>query len=570
MILSFPVLASSGSVPPTELIAGSQRGMSSNSVRASNFLTSESFAQSGLIISSSVRTVLDKCLESKISYTQHEMLHAMEQSINAGISETDTKHADIPFRMFNCFEALANRVSNSLEGNLKIKTSSGKSETEIENSFAPCEAALTICTDKKLGMFSLLSSLCSSTNVRPDVCLKLEDGSPVLLAEIVSTAPGGESASLKQTLMKSASNTIDMLRLYMNLRDSRIAEVSSVVLPKEGHTTTSAVIVTAKFCSDSWKFFVAFERVQKEDVCRQMESIILRHCDFLHTCPKYLGPWFLVRIYDLPVGFKQIASKHSIVLKTDKMRILKFTPRQNEQNQLLSLVIEKLGALDGVNGVAVTPEAVTRIKSLRFFDFPAVEPPLSREQICLCFSDFVVQSAIALRILHTTARIAHQDIRTFNIGYVRGPNREARVVFIDLDRSTFELTEPVATSKTIPQYQKPAKWPTDVEFDALRSDWRQWALMIWSLLDRKLETRIYGGGVTSSDMAFLDGILHGTGEPFDAMSEESLVAELRDWLGSAAVQALKRADPHIDSSTLTEQVLPNLFSPIQISIKTVN
>ncbi len=56
----------------------------------------------------------------------------------------------------------------------------------------------------------------------------------------------------------------------------------------------------------------------------------------------------------------------------------------------------------------------------------------------------------------------------------------------------------------------------------------------------------------------------------DAMSEESLVAELRDWLGSAAVQALKRADPHIDSSTLTEQVLPNLFSPIQISIKTVN
>ena len=298
-----------------------------------------------------------------------------------------------------------------------------------------------------------------------------------------------------------------------------------------------------------------FERIEKEDVCDRIEKIMFSHCAFLQSSPKHSGPWLLVRLPDLPKGMHQIASKHSIVLKTDNKRILKFTPRVPEKFRLLSLLVDVVGPVDGVNRVAVVPTARFKIKALTFFGFPAVEPPLSRDQIFLCFSDFVLKSAIALRILHTKDKIAHQDIRTFNIGYIR-VDGQARVVFIDLDGSTSELAGIVTsvTGNNCPQFQKPAYWPSDVKFDAQRSDWRQWALMVWSLLRRELEAKIYGGELAMSGMAFLDTILHGTGQMLDSLTEENLVAEVQTWLKSVDVQAVKKAMPHMDTSTLTEQV----------------
>ncbi len=134
----------------------------------------------------------------------------------------------------------------------------------------------------------------------------------------------------------------------------------------------------------------------------------------------------------------------------------------------------------------------------------------------------VVETAKALQTLHIVQKlhmvekIAHLDVRTFYVGYTlrAGPDWSqliARAVFIDLDRGTAEIDNEVVLRHFSVQSAMPSSWPKGVLFNARRCDWRQWALMVWSLLvnDADEVDKIYEGNLTMSGFEFLDNILCG-------------------------------------------------------------
>jgi hypothetical protein len=91
--------------------------------------------------------------------------------------------------------------------------------------------------EENIDEFNRLSGLATSNTVRPDIWFKTHrdrtlQNIPVFLSEIVSGT--GSNRSVKQTILKSVCNTVDLLRLYTNVFDSdaKVKEVSSIVFPK--------------------------------------------------------------------------------------------------------------------------------------------------------------------------------------------------------------------------------------------------------------------------------------------------------------------------------------------------
>ncbi len=464
----------------------------------------------------------------------------------------------------SCFSALAARVALSICA----------PKSEIELSRKPVNAKSDHrYRETAVSMFTDMSPLCTSLGVRPDFWIRMGD-IPLLLIEIVSGSQGRHS--VKQTLLKSICKTIDQLRLYKNSRDERISEVSSIVLPKSRGMNCGAVLVTVKFgIDDQWKFRLSFRKIAVADVAKQMETIIESNCAFLSTSMRS-APWYLLKFDSLPPGMQQHYSKHSIVLKdfhqNGKVRYYyKFSPRSREREQLSDLLLKtilapeeiKAGPLDGEKRVAVLPVGAAVINGLKFFRFPAVEPPLSNTPILRCFSQFAIQSALGLRALHVYDQIAHLDVRTFNTCFLlagKENSEQAKIVFIDLDRSTQNLDSKNRVSTVGAQYVKPPEWPNDVPFSARNCDWRQWALMLWSVLKPADEEIIYNGEINSSGQPFLDSILSGTLVGLDTKSDTELVSIIQGWLQSPDFGEIKPVSAEFDSTTLTDQVPENSFS----------
>ena len=155
----------------------------------------------------------------------------------------------------------------------------------------------TILTKAKKRMFLFSQSylhMCISTKIRPDIWFKVEIGAydiPVLMVEIVSGSQG--IPSLEQTIHKSICNTIDQLRLYMNLRISPITQMSSLVFPKHEGSSTGVTVVTVRFSPDSWKFCASFKNIQQFQVCSEMKDIVRQTSNFFCMVPHFqvLGIW---------------------------------------------------------------------------------------------------------------------------------------------------------------------------------------------------------------------------------------------------------------------------------------
>jgi hypothetical protein len=75
-------------------------------------------------------------------------------------------------------------------------------------------------TEQTIKAFLSLSPLTSSTVVHPDFWFKagVKTDIPVLLIEVVS---GKDVRALHQARLKSLSNTVDMVRLHMNMFDKQ-------------------------------------------------------------------------------------------------------------------------------------------------------------------------------------------------------------------------------------------------------------------------------------------------------------------------------------------------------------
>jgi hypothetical protein len=158
-------------------------------------------------------------------------------------------------------------------------------------------------------------------------------------------------------------------------------------------------------------------------------------------------------------------------------------------------------------------------------------------------------------------KIAHQDVRTFNVGYTlraeqHGTQAFARAVFIDLDRGTADIDLGVKLRTSGVQCVKPSSWPKEVMFSAKRCDWRQWALMVWSVLAHDVDEvcSIYAGKLIMSGFEFLDKILSGTQSDWDDISEVELLNRVTSWITSDEMKRAKESRPVLNTTTLVEEV----------------
>jgi hypothetical protein len=563
---------------------GSQLSRADESVRSSNLVSSDSILRCGLVDSALIR-LLPRCIESTNKYSQKEMIAKIAQDLNIesffdySLLTNDTNDSikiakeakELQKRLNYCSSFIADQISRELTKDpdaaaekITVKLAGDSNIVDIPFGRESYMRYSNQGKEQNVQLFTLLSSLCTSAVIRPDIWFHVRLGTadiPLLLIEIVSGSSG--ATSLEQTILKLYSNTIDQLRLYMSLRSSPVSEVSSMVFPKNRGLSTGVTVVTVRFCPDSWKFCASFDNIPISQVCTVMKNILRRHCNILrsYTSSSVSRPWYLVKIYDLPSKTVQIASKHNIVLKQERPGgtvYLKYSPRIRDREQLLELVDLKINSsLDGVNRVAVRPSSWERIKNHRFYVFPVVEPPLSKARILSCFPDFVVKSAEALQILHTLDGLAHLDIRTFNLGYIlvnRG--EDAKVVFIDLDSSTAELTNEAGNSESnVEQLRPPDSWPETVNFTVLRCDWRQWAMMIWALLQPSQEAKIYEGKLRKCPFPFLEDILNGITTDWDSLSSAELIGKINLWLQSDSFKAIIDQDTRIGESSLVAQVV---------------
>jgi hypothetical protein len=333
------------------------------------------------------------------------------------------------------------------------------------------------------------------------------------------------------------------------------------VIPKLGtEKISSAVCVTARWGGEAdWQFQVSFKPIRIEDFVRECTSILKKQFKFIteqvldpSMCSKYL-----VRLYNLPQAMTQIPSKHSIVIldasTPGERRILKFTPRAHEREWLLQLCTQaNLSA-------AAKPEKSIILNQLLFFTYPAVVPPLPSSILLKCFRGFVIETAKALRALHNDG-IAHLDVRTFNVCFrIVKPRtgevaRAARAVLIDLDRGERTSNCEVFFPANCAQYARPHGWPKEVAFSAARCDWRQWALMLWSLLVPAKEHTIYSEAkdpLGACPFPFLDGIIcrHNVG-----VDEDQLLNEIAIWVDSAEMAQAKVLQAELNTSDLTTEV----------------
>jgi hypothetical protein len=416
-------------------------------------------------------------------------------------------------------------------------------------------------------VFNRLSPLVTSTSVRPDFWYKTDirglRNIPVLLFEIVSESEEAcdDVQSFYQTLLNVVCNTIDMMRLYMNVlkkTEATIMEMSSIVIPKSGKgKICSAVCVTVSWGGADWQFQVSLKPIRINDFVEECANILSNQFKFITEQAIDLQSSYLVRLCNLPAGMEQLQSKHSIVIldasKAGERKILKFTPRPHEREWLLCLCQEaNLSA-------AAKPEKFIRLNGLLFFTYQAVVPPLSKNVVIKCFRGFVVETAKAIRAIHR-GNIAHLDVRSFNVGYrIVKPRtgesaRAARAVLIDLDRGSCTPSLEATFHTKCAQYARPHGWPQEVVFSAARCDWRQWALMIWSLLDPAQEHLIYSEGkhpLGACPLAFLDGIIC---RPDVGVDEDELLDDITNWVDSAEMEQAKLMQRELNESDLTTEV----------------
>jgi hypothetical protein len=204
-----------------------------------------------------------------------------------------------------------------------------------------------------------------------------------------------------------------------------------------------------------------------------------------------------------------------------------------------------------------------RMRKLHFFTFQAVVSPLPNSVLLRCCEGFVLESAKALRELHRDG-IAHLDVRTSNVGFRivkpgaghgAAPARAARAVLIDLDRGVWDPDIAIHFSSSMSaQYDVPHDWPADVVFSAVRCDWRQWALMIWSLLVPGKERDIYSkrkAPLGPCPFAFLQGVICA---PDVGIDEDALPREIAGWVGSPDIERAKLLHAELNTSDLTAEV----------------
>ena len=256
---------------------------------------------------------------------------------------------------------------------------------------------------------------------------------PIFILEV-------HSSPYKNSVSKTAADVLDQLRLLRCFDKDHIDKCVGFTFPKYPTETlnnkTCVTKVTVSF--KGFEFFVDLAPLQIGDVqteiVRAIDSILLR---FRHD--RY--PMFCFIRYsseelkeasrqlsNVP-GVRQVPTKHSILLRNDDT-FWKYIPRSMEFRNLTRLN----STLSSRNPMHVTLfRNMVCIEDNVFFEFPAQLPPLTKDEVKVCLSDFMMMTATALIELHEFG-FAHLDVRIPNICFAQNQN-DYIVKLIDLDRA---------------------------------------------------------------------------------------------------------------------------------------
>ena len=467
------------------------------------------------------------------------------------------KYESHRLRLARCLKEIAVEVSERIGAAHNILIAGFGERVSIET--AEEELADNAELEKALGTNYDLFGV----DVQPDVWFKIsqfEHDMPLLLMEIVSGS--GEDA-FRQTLRKSVCNTIEHLRFFRNVKVSgQVSSVSSIVFPNsKSKKTCGCIKVTADWGREqTWEFSMKLSAIPKERVGAEIKTVLSTNYALLQDDVLPFNSNYLVRLTDLPQDMTQIPTPHSLVIRQARTNggyvILKFSPRCQYREWLLYLLWKrKNGSIEDV--ASIKPKTLKDFRGIVFHEFDAILEPLNRSQLISCYGHFVQETAVQLKNMHVREKIAHLDIRTFNVGYYIDQGREkhpeqpvVRAMFIDLDRGC-SVDEKVPARSTLAQYQKPPEWPANEKFTAGCCDWRQWALMVWALLEDG--DSVYSGRLQCSGMPFIDNILFGKVVNMDGWTDEELSRAINCWLQEdERILDLKGRRPEFDSKTLAD------------------
>lgn len=294
---------------------------------------------------------------------------------------------------------------------------------------------------------------------------------PIFILEV-------HSSPYKNSVSKTAADVLDQLRL-LRCFNKDIKECVGFTFPKyptaTGNETTCVTKVTVSF--NKYKFLVHLAPLQIENVQIEIEQAIASALKF---CPVHWPVFCFMRFsseeireaarrLSIPVSdLHQVPTKHSILMSNGDT-FWKCIPRSKEA--LATLALNTFLKSQSPNPTHVTLfREIAIVEKVSFFAFPAQLPPLTKDNIKVCLSDFMTMTATALIELHEFG-FAHLDVRIPNICFAQNQNGNDYIVkLIDLDRA--ESDDDVDVSGYIGEM-----YTTHPNWSASQYDWKQLGLL---------------------------------------------------------------------------------------------
>ena len=266
-----------------------------------------------------------------------------------------------------------------------------------------------ISCDKEVKEFQAMTSLFTSTNMRPDVVVRYQQ-IPVLCIEV-------HSSPYEQTIDKMAWVLIQHLRWLRSLKNT-VTQCVGFVFPKSVEPT----LVTKVSC-----------RWDAKDICFELKYFPL-HCDdvacevqSVYTAAKDMCNGLVldsntIHVYGIPLCEKtldvfgpnsiQLSAQRSFVIQSNNV-VYKYSFDVNERENIIGLYLQAVHGGERLDR-CLLPHDMFKMDGKIFMKYKQLLYPMSYEEVKSCFRAFVESVCEAVNELHSK-NMAHLDIRLENI-----------------------------------------------------------------------------------------------------------------------------------------------------------
>ena len=310
------------------------------------------------------------------------------------------------------------------------------------------DEALKIEKNSIVKCYELPIDIFTGSIIKPDVIVYCDNDKPIVLIENVSSPH-------TDTVIKMCWNLVRHL-IWIRNSDTEITEWSGFVFPfsytatKKGKSCVSQVFCT--WNEKKAKFSFDVTPLVKSDVKARFLRTLKVQCTLMKRITSFKSsittsiplPSNCDCLKQLGEGYYQLPSIQSILLANDAKRmVLKFPLDKAERKNLsalsrefalLSKDPERLGRRANVLRIdklqfllpllSDSNAEYEVIGGKKFFQFPMLIPPMSRDEARSCLGDFYRSVCEAISQLHAAAFRAHSDIRLENICFRQFQERE--------------------------------------------------------------------------------------------------------------------------------------------------